>query len=205
MKTCFWFSQCLVKKHVLYSVWRLFPRVFWGTMASPSIQELVVHESEHRAAGLREVLGVLGPGASGNRAKVLAFSAFSDKIIQNPDGGFLKWGYLQIIHFNRVFHYKPSILGYPHGPWLLKPPDVFVRGAVWRTGDCSATMPYHGSFHFRICWGETRSSWEAISTDMKPRLRCGSGKSSVLCRCGLTPSLRYNGDDFATHLWEDWL
>ena len=28
-------------------------------------------------------------------------------------GGFLKWWYLQIIHFNRVFHYKPSILGYP--------------------------------------------------------------------------------------------
>ena len=29
-------------------------------------------------------------------------------------GGFLKWGYLQIIHFNRIFHYKPSILGIPH-------------------------------------------------------------------------------------------
>ena len=26
---------------------------------------------------------------------------------------FLKWWYPQIIHFNRVFHYKPSILGYP--------------------------------------------------------------------------------------------
>ena len=30
-----------------------------------------------------------------------------------PYGGFLKWWYPQIIHFNRVFHYKPSILGYP--------------------------------------------------------------------------------------------
>ena len=29
-------------------------------------------------------------------------------------GGFLKWWYPQIIHFNRVFHYKPSILGYPY-------------------------------------------------------------------------------------------
>ena len=28
-------------------------------------------------------------------------------------GCFRKWGYPQIIHFNRVFHYKPSILGYP--------------------------------------------------------------------------------------------
>ena len=27
-------------------------------------------------------------------------------------GCFLKWWYPQIIHFNRVFHYKPSILGY---------------------------------------------------------------------------------------------
>ena len=28
-------------------------------------------------------------------------------------GGFLKWGYPQIMHFNRIFHYKPSILGTP--------------------------------------------------------------------------------------------
>ena len=29
-------------------------------------------------------------------------------------GCFLKWWYPQIIHFNRVFHYKPSNLGYPY-------------------------------------------------------------------------------------------
>ena len=29
-------------------------------------------------------------------------------------GCFLKWWYPQIIHFNRVFHYKPSILGCPY-------------------------------------------------------------------------------------------
>ena len=29
-------------------------------------------------------------------------------------GCFQKWGYPQIIHFNRVFHYRPSILGYPN-------------------------------------------------------------------------------------------
>ena len=34
-------------------------------------------------------------------------------------GGLLKWGYPQIIHVNMIFHYKPSILGYPH---LWKPP-----------------------------------------------------------------------------------
>ena len=28
--------------------------------------------------------------------------------------GFHKWWYPQIIHFNRVFQYKPSTLGYPY-------------------------------------------------------------------------------------------
>ena len=40
-----------------------------------------------------------------------------------PFGGFLKWWYPQIIHFNRVFHYKPSILGY-HNFW--KPPFLLL-------------------------------------------------------------------------------
>jgi hypothetical protein len=29
-------------------------------------------------------------------------------------GGFHKWWYRQIIHFNEIFHYKPSIWRYPH-------------------------------------------------------------------------------------------
>ena len=37
----------------------------------------------------------------------------------------LKWGYLQIIYSNRIFHYKPSIMmGYSH---LWKPPQTFPR------------------------------------------------------------------------------
>ena len=39
-------------------------------------------------------------------------------------GHFLKWGYPQIIHFTRVFPYKPSIHGYPH---LGKPPHQYHR------------------------------------------------------------------------------
>ena len=38
-------------------------------------------------------------------------------------GCFRKWWYPQITHFNRVFHYKPSILGYPYfwkHPYLEK-------------------------------------------------------------------------------------
>ena len=39
-------------------------------------------------------------------------------------GGFLKWGYPQIIHFDRIFHSKQSIFGYPH---LRKPPyDIYI-------------------------------------------------------------------------------
>jgi hypothetical protein len=33
----------------------------------------------------------------------------------------LKWGYPEIIHLNRIFHYKPTILGIPY---LWKPPYV---------------------------------------------------------------------------------
>ena len=32
----------------------------------------------------------------------------------HPNGGFLKWGYPQIIHFNRIVPYKPTILGTPN-------------------------------------------------------------------------------------------
>ena len=35
-------------------------------------------------------------------------------ILPNTYWSFLKWWYPQITHFNRVFHYKPSILGYPY-------------------------------------------------------------------------------------------
>ena len=41
----------------------------------------------------------------------------------NQYGGFLKWWYPQIIHFHRVFHYKPSILGYP---FFLETP-IFIQ------------------------------------------------------------------------------
>ena len=41
----------------------------------------------------------------------------------NTYGGFLKWWYPQITYSNRVFHYKPSILGYHH---LRKHPYVTI-------------------------------------------------------------------------------
>ncbi len=41
-------------------------------------------------------------------------------------GCFQKWWYPRIIHFNRVFHYKPSILGYPY---FWKHPYIPVASA----------------------------------------------------------------------------
>ena len=45
------------------------------------------------------------------------------------NGCFLQWWYPQIIHSNRVFHYKPSILGYPYfleTPKSLKQPGFSI-------------------------------------------------------------------------------
>ena len=47
--------------------------------------------------------------------------------------GFLKWGYPQIIHFNGMFPYKPTIFGYPH---LWKPPCTSMGpGNIWGWSD----------------------------------------------------------------------
>jgi hypothetical protein len=46
---------------------------------------------------------------------------------QGRFGCFVKWGYPQIIHFNRIFHYKLSIVGYLH---FRKPPFPAVSVSV---------------------------------------------------------------------------
>ena len=59
---------------------------------------------------------------------------------KSPFGCFRKWWYPQIIHFNRVFHYKPSILGYPYfwkHPFCppQKPLLIFQDGCqTWLSG-----------------------------------------------------------------------
>ena len=58
-------------------------------------------------------------------------------------GCFRKWWYPQIIHFNRVLHYKPSILGYPY---FRKHPYTVVIW-LWRSsshteGDVLESIPY---------------------------------------------------------------
>ena len=44
---------------------------------------------------------------SGKNLQMLDLSYLRQYIVE-PYGGFLKWGYPQIIHFHRIFHYKPS-------------------------------------------------------------------------------------------------
>ena len=51
------------------------------------------------------------------------------KNIYTPvNGCFQKKGYPQIMNFNRVFHYKPSILGYPY---FWKHPNI-LQVLLWR-------------------------------------------------------------------------
>ncbi len=52
---------------------------------------------------------------------------YFERIRRYKNGCFQKWWCPQIIHFNRVFHYKPSILGYPY---FWKHPNVFVNGTL---------------------------------------------------------------------------
>ena len=56
------------------------------------------------------------------------------------------WFSPQIIHFNRVFHYKPSILGYPY---FWKPPN-----SAWLDDDLPVEVASPSPFF----WGGTNSS-----------------------------------------------
>ena len=70
------------------------------------------------------------PQASTRRPIHIQASGFSKRCSDTQNskrtyGGFLKWGYPQIILFNRMFYYKPSMLGYLH---FRKPP---YRSKYW--------------------------------------------------------------------------
>ena len=68
----------------------------------------------------------------------LAFWFFRINRIFTPYGCFLKWWYPQIIHFNRVFHYKPSIFGVP---LFLETSIFFLAKKVG--GNHSGGLPFH--------------------------------------------------------------
>ena len=66
-------------------------------------------------------LGVLGcPGKEVLGSMVIGSMGYNPKYISK---------YFQIIHFNKVFNYKPSILGYPYYKWVISP--ILIHGIYW--------------------------------------------------------------------------
>ena len=55
-----------------------------------------------------------GPKPWKRRSRNLKTPCHHFKLLVNQNGCFRKKWYPQIIHFNRVFHSKPSVLGYPY-------------------------------------------------------------------------------------------
>ena len=91
-------------------------------------------------------------------------------------GGFLKWGYPgypQIIHFSRIFHYKPSI-------WIHLGVTPLME-----------TPLFHGK-KIRFAVASPRKSNESIH-DLclrPPALRTGSATMTLCCDKGWKPKMR---------------
>ena len=116
---------------------------------------------------------------------IVFFKSWKVPVLDDPHEGFLKWGYPQIIHFKRMFHYKPSIWGYPH---FGKPPhdlpltllDNFPQRISWlRTAlhmACSWPEGLQALLEARRmlkgCW------WVETKSDF---LKWGTPKSSQIC------------------------
>ena len=83
-------------------------------------------------------------------------TSFCDLPCDKPFGCFLQWWYPQIIHFNRVFHYKPSILGYHH---FRKHP--FGKKLVCGHKQRLHWLMSHGRGFLQcwFCWVSWNSSW----------------------------------------------
>ena len=73
------------------------------------------------------------------------------KSSQETNGCFQKWGYPQIINFNRVFHYKPSILGYPY---FWKHPYKQTKNQV------TLLVPHH-TWQTRLTPGRRKTRWKS--------------------------------------------
>ena len=81
---------------------------------------------------------------------------------------FLKWWYLQIIYFNRVFHYKPSILGYPY---FWKHPYIF---SSWHHY-CKGGAFGHTFWTARWTQGcEGKKTCRQVENDQLLRMYCNS-------------------------------
>ena len=96
-------------------------------------------------------------------------------------GGFLTWGYPQIIHFHQFFFpYQPSILGYPHlwNPpicwWYISnyfylPQPLFeVPSHADRLGDSAGGADF-GSFHVHL---EKNLTWQRAEMRQATPVEC---------------------------------
>ena len=124
----------------------IFVGFFWwhpcGQASPRNLMEQIAFDIEEFPGGFTRVLAVV----VGLTEYMLGgwFLILCGKVTIKPalkgDGCFRKCWYPQIIHFNRVFHYKPSILGYPY---FWKHPDVFFVGSFFQA---SSTVANHS------CW-----------------------------------------------------
>ena len=102
---------------------------------SPNISKCSILGSGLQASQAHRLAGcMMSIRARGDALELRCWKCFSrgvsiwftgpEKFTHHPStyGGFLKWEYPQIIRFHRMFHCKPSILGYPH---CRKPPYPF--------------------------------------------------------------------------------
>ena len=97
---------------------------------------------------------------------------FSSKEVKHSlNDGFLKWGYPQIILFNRIFHYKASILGYPH---VWKPRNGPKYVLIPR---CAPNIPLLGTFN--------HCNQRFLSCEEPETLRLCRGTMGTMLRNGL--------------------
>ena len=95
--------------------WQKRSRTFFCLVSVISVVWLVYSLLGHASS-----YHLLGQNTSDVQVAFLGQRSLSSRLSNRGliNEGFLKWGYLQIIHFSGIFPYKPSILGYPH---LWKP------------------------------------------------------------------------------------
>ena len=107
-----------------------------------------------RTAATRAATRAATPAATLAATEALAAKALnlmrSRVVCEGNDGygGFHKWGYPQIIHSSGIFHYKPSIFGYPH---FRKPPYIWSLNVFW-TGQSPFSIGRWGSWYENHFW-----------------------------------------------------
>ena len=94
----------VVKKNANYMIVKLL-HVCWRMSSNPQKQDFLWTDTRY----------VLGKGCIPVISSEPVFFFSGWEITSKSLGGFLKWGYIpQIIHFHRLFHDTPTILGDPN-------------------------------------------------------------------------------------------